>query len=360
MLYAIMTLSVEGRGFAARLSRNILNASQIIPNFALIKNRLAVGLQGVAADMPGKHLLSADLVSSFRADSTPNFGVGYLNRTTMFDIAAQVGYRDVTTYYFYGTEDLFEGIWSARSDVSLNWDRDAHYGAHRLHFGAAAADSEILSTPGIGAVDVRSVVTAPAQGYRLGSLFADYRFSRVQPYAVFPEDGKWLAFNYEYDRSLDSDDFAYQTVSLSGYQLQPLAKHRVNLFGSASVAAQPGRVPAQERLGMAKYSSLLSYSKQVYVRGGTQYLPGDRLLTATMEVRVPSDLLELVSFVDVARVWGGSSLASEDQRQVGAGVGVRLPPVLGSSVELGWAEQLSGASAHVGRFYLIVQRIVPF
>ena len=30
MLYAIMTLSVEGRGFAARLSRNILNASQII------------------------------------------------------------------------------------------------------------------------------------------------------------------------------------------------------------------------------------------------------------------------------------------------------------------------------------------
>ena len=67
-------------------------------------------------------------------------------------------------------------------------------------------------------------------------------------------------------------------------------------------------------------NSLLSYSKQVYVRGGTQYLLGNRLLTGTMEVRVPSDLLELVSFVDVSRVWGaGSNLASEDQNQLAAG-----------------------------------------
>lgn len=116
---------------------------------------------------------------------------------------------------------------------------------------------------------------------------------------------------------------------------------------------------------MAKYSSrnsLLSYSKQVYVRGGEQYLPGDRQLTATMELRLPAlDRLELVSFADVSRLWGaGSNLASEDKNVLAGGFGLRLPPVLGSGLELGWARQLSGASPHDSRFYLMVRRILPF
>ena len=326
----------------------------ISPSLALIKNRMAVGLLGVAGDMPGKHLLSADVVSDFKANSKLNFAVSYLNRTTVFDIAAECGYHDVTAYYFYGKEDLFEGIWSARLDVSLGRTQDAHYGAHRLHFGVAAAQSKILSAP-----------AEPAQGYRMGSLFADYRFSQVRPYEVFPDDGKGVAVSYQYDGSLASHEFSYQTLELSAYELQPFAQGRVSLFASAGLAGQFGTAPAQNRLGMAKYSSrnsLLSYSKQVYVRGGEQYLPGDRQLTATMELRLPAlDRLELVSFADVSRLWGaGSNLASEDKNVLAGGFGLRLPPVLGSGLELGWARQLSGASPHDSRFYLMVRRILPF
>lgn len=334
----------------------------LIPTFALIKNHLAVGVQGLAADMPGTHLFGADVLSNFRAGSSPNFGVNYLNRATRFDLAAQFGYRDVTTHYFYRSEDLFEGIWSARSDLTIGWDQDAHYGTQRLHVGVAVADSEILSTPPTDAAGL-TPVTPPAGAYRTASLFADYRFSRVQPYAVFPEDGTWLEFNYAFDRSVDAGDFSYQTISIGAHRLQPFTRARASLLASALVAAQPGKVPAQDRLGMAKYSSsnsLLSYSKQVYVRGGEQYLPGDRLFTGTLEMRVPSDLLELVSFVDLARVWGdGLDLASEDRNQLSAGASLRLPPVLGSSIELGWA-WLNNVPSGKGRFYLIVQRIVPF
>jgi hypothetical protein len=335
----------------------------IVPSLALIQNHLAVGVQGLAADMPGKHLLAADVLSNFRAGSTPNFGVNYLNRTTRFDLSAQVEYRDVTTYYFYGAEDLFEGVWSARSDLTIGWEQDSHYRSQRLHAGVAVADSEILSTPPSGATGPQTA-SRSAEPYRMGSLFADYRFSRVQPYAAFPEDGTWLEFNYAYDRSLDAGTFSYQTISLGAHRLHPLAGSRLNVLASALVAAQPGKVPEQDRLGMAKYSSsnsLLSYSKQVYVRGGDQYLPGDRLFTGTLELRVPSDLLELVSFVDLAQVWGeGSSAAREDRNQLSVGAGLRLPPVLGSSVEMGWAWQLNKVPSDEGRFYLMVQRIVPF
>lgn len=328
----------------------------LIPNLALIKDRLAVGVQALAADMPGKHLASVDLLTDLRS-ARPNFGLNYVNRTTRFDIAAQAGYRDVTTYYFYGTEDLYERIWSARSNLSFNWDHDRHYGAHRVNVGVGAARSELLAAP-----DGLLPPSAPARDYRLATVSAGYQYSRVQPYTVFPESGHWLAIDYQHDRSIGSQEFSSQTASVGAARLQPVIGHRINLLASVHAAAQSGRVPPQNRLGMAKYSSgnsLLAYSKQIYVRGGKAYLPGDRLVSATLEARVPSDLLELVPFIDVARVFGEGSVAANGERHpAAAGFGVRLPPVVGSAVEIGWSRPLNGPSRG-GRFYVTVQRVAP-
>ena len=337
----------------------------VIPALAMIKNRPAIGLVALAADMPGSHLLSADVLSDFRSGSRLNGGVRYLNRTSDADIAAQAGYRDVTTFSFYGKDDLYEGIWSARLELSLKWPLDARYGTHRLHLGAAAENSEVLSQPGTTAADVQPVFTEPAQDYRLWSVFAAYRFSEVRPHVSFPIDATGSAVSYEYNRSLAGSDFSFHTLRLSAYRLQAAAQGRIKLFASATLEGQVGAAPAQLRLGMAKYgsgNSLLRYSSQIHVRGGEQYLPGNRQFTTTMELRLPVlDLLEPFAFLDVFRAWGeGASVASEHNTLLAAGGGLRLPPVLGSSLEMGWARQISGAPRHDWRFYVTVQRVLPF
>jgi hypothetical protein len=38
---------------------------------------------------------------------------------------------------------------------------------------------------------------------------------------------------------------------------------------------------------------------------------------------------------------------------------LRLPPVVGSAVEVGWSRPLTGLSRG-GRFYVTVQRVAPF
>ena len=141
--------------------------------------------------------------------------------------------------------------------------------------------------------------------------------------------------------------------------MQAFAQDGITLLGNAMLAGQAGTSPAQLRLGVAKYSSgntLLNYSSQVYIRGGEQYLPGNRQLTTTMELRLPVvSLLEPFAFVDGFHAWG-----EETSRLASAGGGFRLPPVLGSSVEAGWARQIGGASRHGWRFYVTVQRVLPF
>jgi hemolysin activation/secretion protein len=71
-------------------------------------------------------------------------------------------------------------------------------------------------------------------------------------------------------------------------------------------------------------------------------------------------VIELVSFIDAARVFGeGSRAAAGERHLAAAGVGVRLPPVVGSAVEVGWSRPLNGPSRG-GRFYVTVQRVAPY
>ena len=85
-----------------------------MPAFAIIRNRFAIGATGLAADMPGDHTLVADAVVGVQAGHPVNGGVTYGNRATGTEILAQVERRDVTTFSYYGTDDLFERIGAAR------------------------------------------------------------------------------------------------------------------------------------------------------------------------------------------------------------------------------------------------------
>jgi hypothetical protein len=332
----------------------------VVPALAVIRNNLAAGVVAVASDMPGHHLLAADVLSDFRAGSRPNGGLSYLNRTTTPDITAQVGYRDVTTFSFYGPDDdLYEGIWSAQVGLTRQWPLTSRHGTHDLFLGAGAEDSEVLARPEVTAPASHPVVAEPAQDYRIASLAAVYRFTEVRPYARFPVDGKGAGVWYQYQRSLAGEDFSFHQLMLRGYWMQAFAQDRITVLGSAILAEQAGTSPAQLRLGVAKYSSgntLLNYSSQVYIRGGEQYVAGNRQLTTTVELRLPVvSLLEPFAFVDGFQAWG-----EETSRLASAGGGFRLPPVVGSSVEAGWARQITGAPRHEWRFYVTVQRVLPF
>ena len=314
----------------------------VAPALAMIKNHLAAGVVAVASDMPGNHLMTADVLSDFRPGSRPNGGLSYSNRTTSFDIDAQVGYRDVTTFSFYGPDDdLYEGIWSAQVGLTKEWPLTSRYGTHRLFLGAGAEDSEVLRRPEVMAADSQRVLTEPARDYRIGSVAGVYQFTEVRPYASFPVDAKGAGVSYQYHRSLAGEDFSFHQLWLRGYWMQPFAQDRITLLGTAMLAGQAGTSPAQLRLGMAKYSSgntLLDYSSHVYIRGGEQYLPGNRQLTTTVELRLPVvSLLEPFAFVDGFHAWGeGTDSAGEETSRLGsAGGGFRLPPVLGSSLETG-------------------------
>ena len=338
----------------------------VMPVVAFIRNRLAVGVSGLAADMPGEHTLVADAIVGVQADHPVNGGVTYLNRATGADIVAQVARRDVTTFAFYGTDDLFERIGAARVRLARDWALTSRYGSHGLRVMAAVTDSTVLPRDATSGPVPDAVPAREAEDYRLWSVVAGYLFAQVRPAESFPVDAAGSGASYQYSRSYAGQLFSFHDVAIRAYVLKPAARAVVRLFASAAVDAQTGTAPAQLRPGLAKYSSgntLLNISSQVQVRGGEQYLPGNRQFTSTAELRLPlGRVIEPMLFVDtVVASDPGADSGRQTSSRTSVGAGLRFPPVLGSSVELGWANVVSGGAPQRGwKFYVAVGPDLPF
>ncbi|MGB8953028.1 MAG: hypothetical protein WCC06_10245 [Candidatus Aminicenantales bacterium] len=359
---------VPGRFRGAFHSLSTFRPLLVLPFPVLMKERLSFVLTGYAADMMGKNLLLAAVAFDFQKFADTNYFLTFLNRSTVFDIAADVGYGDVTTYRFRNEKNLYEGVTSVGLQFSMPFSNASAYTSHRLSFGFEYEKSAILndsfdSNP--GASEPKDM-GEQARPYRMASLGLFYKVKNIQPYLFFPGQGIGAAVEYRYHRSFSGGEFSYHYVRLSSFVLRPLLGKSLNLYMAADMQAVEGKTPPQNRLGMAKYytsSGLMAYSDQIYIRGGDRYFPGNRLLTASMEMYCPLPLgmANMVVFLDMARIWeNGLSAWKKGKVLTSYGVEMQLPSLLGSSVGLGMARNISERQPGKWKFYLTVRNLLPF
>ena len=188
--------------------------------------------------------------------------------------------------------------------MSHDWPLTSRYGTHSLRVVAAMTDSTVLPRDATSEPLPDAEPAREAEDYRLWSRPVPATGSPWSgPRSSFPVDAAGVAVCLPGTAgSYAGQPFAFHDAGVAAYILKPAARAGVKLFASAAVDAQTGTAPPQLRPGLAKYSSgnsLLNYSSQVQVRGGEQYLPGNRQFTATTELRLPlGDVLEPMVFVD--------------------------------------------------------------
>jgi outer membrane protein assembly factor BamA len=250
----------------------------------------------------------------------------------------------------------------------LPFSHDASYASHRLSFGFGYEKSAILndsSDSNSGASEPNDM-GEPARPYRLGSFDFAYNVKNIQPYLFFPGQGFGAAVGYRYHRSLSGGEFSYHYFHLSSFKLQPLLGESLTLYLAADLQALSGRTPSQNRLGMSKYytaDGFMAFSDQIYIRGGDRYFPGNRLLTATMEMHcpLPMGLANMVVFLDMARIWeNGLSAWNKGKGLASYGVEMQLPSPLGNSIGLGLARNVSEQQPGKWKFYLTIKNPLPF
>jgi hypothetical protein len=341
----------------------------ILPSPVFIKGKLSLGLSGGGADMLGKNLLGASVAFDFRKLANTNYDLSYLNRSTIFDIAASFSYGDVTTYRYQNQKSLYEGITAAGIQFSLPFEHAASYTQHRLSIGFGYEKSVILensfhSNSGASGAEYGG---EPPMPYRIAGFSSSYNIKNIQPYKHFPSQGLGAAVEYGYRHSLSGEEFSYHYFHLTSFKLQPLLGETAHLYLTADMQAIQGRTPPQNRLGMAKYytsNGIFSFSDQIYIRGGDRYYPGSRLLTASLEMRcpLPEGVSCMVAFLDMAKIWESGSAGWKNGKTLTSyGMEMQIKSLFGSIVGLGVARNVSEKQQGKWRFYITVKSsMFPF
>jgi len=338
----------------------------VIPVPAAIKNRPALGVAVLAADMPGTQTARLDLLAGFGRGWPLNGGLAYANAMTRWTIDLAADARDVTTFNFFGEEDLFEHIRSLSSRASRTWTATGSHVARRVSLRAELADSRVLDRDGATAVTPQSVLRPEATNYRVWRAGGDYRVTRIRPAQVFAVDAVGALMSYQYTRSLSDRPFDFHDLGGRVYALKPVRGTPLRVLSLAALDLQTGAAPGQLRPGLARYSSgnsVANFSNQVQIRGSNQYLPGSRQLTSTTELRWPlGRAFEPIAFADVVVATASAFAGIEGTSSRGSvGVGLRLAPVAGISPELGWARLMSTRPLREGTtFYVRIGRELPF
>ena len=338
----------------------------LFPVPAAIQNRLALGVSVLASDMAGTHSAVVTALAGIGRGWPLNGALWYSNAMTRWTVDINADAFDVTTFNFFGEDDLFEHIRSLSTATSRTWTATGSHVSRSVSLRAELADSRVLDRDGATAVTPQSVLRPEATNYRVWRAGGDYRVTRIRPAQVFAVDAVGALMSYQYTRALSAIPFAFHDIGARAYALKPVRGTPLRLLSLAALDLQTGAAPGQLRPGLARYSSgnsVADFSNQVQIRGSNQYLPGNRQLTSTTELRWPMGrALEPMVFADVVLVtptaFGG--FAGRESRG-STGVGLRLAPRLGISVEAGWARLMSTRPMREGAtFYVRIGRELPF
>jgi len=337
---------------------------QLSPVPLVLQNHVVPALYGIAADMMGKHFLTGAVALNLRRPSQTNVFLEYLDRATPLAIQADAGLQDSVTFGYRGKQHLYEGIAFAGLDLSRSWEGKSDYDQwrgsleflaeeSRLRTGidpASEADSDLPAYPGI------------PEPYRLGRISLTAAWTRIQPFTFFPTRGTGLQARYGYTHSLDRGGFAYHSLHLQAVCIRPLFQA---ITGCLFLGFQGnhGRYPPQKEVGMARFQTfhiLDHYSEDIYVRTGDRYYPGNRLLTATAEVRIPINPLNFAFFIDGAHIWGNEKIAGEKGITVfSGGLELQAPLPIGKTgmISLGVARRIFSREESKWQVYLSLKRI---
>jgi hypothetical protein len=338
----------------------------LLPVPAAIQNRLALGVVVLASDMAGTHSAGVTALAGIGRGWPLNGGLGYSNAMTRWTVDISADAFDVTTFNFFGEDDLFEHIRSLSTATSRTWTATGSHVSRSVSVRATLADSRVLDRDGATAVTPQSVLRPEATNYRVWRAGGDYRVTRIRPAQVFAVDAVGALMSYQYTRALSAIPFAFHDIGARAYALKPVRGTPLRLLSLAALDLQTGAAPGQLRPGLARYSSgnsVANFSNQVQIRGSNQYLPGSRQLTSTTELRWPlGRALEPIAFADVVVATASAFAGIEGTSSRGSvGVGLRLAPVAGISPELGWARLMSTRPLREGTtFYVRIGRELPF
>lgn len=325
----------------------------------LLREKLTFGLISIWADRLQKNNLAAVAAYNLDWPKKSNYYLGYLNKSTLFDIQAGFYFQDLTTFNYWPKNDVAERSHSAYLDITLPLVSEKSSSRQIINFGVRHEKSQVLNATEFFPSQNSALPAAP-EPYKENQIYGEYRFLNVQPAITFPFAGYGFRVS-----SLISDhhwgsDHTYQQYQISAFHLSPWGDS-LQLLIQGDLQMLHGRPAPQNSLGVNKYGTFnlyKFYSEQAYVRGGEQFYPGNRLFTASAELQAPFlHLFNLAGFFDYAVIW--DSLNNYATHHLASG-GFELQFYAGAiKTCLGIAKDLKVSSSKF-KFYITIKDLLPF
>lgn len=333
----------------------------------VLNEKLTVGIVNMWADMLGKNSLMGIFALNYNNINKSNYMVRYVNKTFLFDIQGNFQYQDVTTFNYANKKNIHERITSANVNFFYQIDTGKTYGSHLFNIGYNFEKSNVINSKDFSATvneDIQNGSIKPPESYTDSGFYLSYCYKNIQSYTRFPFDGMGVLFRYGFSDPLLGSDYSYHYLHLSSYRIFPL-HDTLNIFISADIKGLIGEIAPQNMLGINKYStfdSISNYSKEIFVRGGNKYYPGNQLFSATVEIQSPfvENLINGVLFFDFSMIWDDCFKSFKDNNKFASfGFELQLYSLKPFTAAFGIARDLYDKNGE-WKFYIMLKNVLPF
>lgn len=335
----------------------------LMPFPFLQKGRFSLGFMASASDMLGKNQLTGGVAVDFKQPKESDFLIAWENHSTPVNLFFQAGHQDTGVFNFYDDKASYERSTFADLVGSFPFTGVKSYSRGTFSLGVHFERSD--PDPPDPDATLSGLLLPPVFFQTAGFSF-NAHLRKVAPFSDFPFQGSGAGINLQYHFSVPGNNFSYFHGRAGFFHLISFGES-MQLFMTAAMEIQTGAAPPQRAVGMAFYRTFdlyESYSEEIYIRGGDRYHPGDRLLTATMELQFPlADAIRNVFFLDIARIWEGSGMGwNGGETCLSYGSELQISLLFDRNIVLGAGavRNVSHKPVEKWKFYLTLKRVLPF
>jgi len=339
---------------------------QMFPFLGAIKGKLSPTFSIRAADMQGWHNLYGTLVLNTTQPGQSNFMLSYVNRLSPHFIQFDAAVLDTSTRGYFAGKRLYEKNSFAALKKVFFGQAETGYSRWAGAVNLFAENNQIYPDQGISEEEPSGgFFFGDPDPYSLGGFSLALSWNRIRPYTIFPVQGGGLAASYAYRKSLGSGDYSFHTMGFKAYHFQELFADKLNFFLLFGFQGNQGVYPVQKEVGVTSFDSFdfrQNLARDVYVRGGNRYYPGNRLFSAAAELRVPIfRFLSLAAFLDGAYIWSSPQTSSAKAKEFFSwGFELQFPDVIASDMfSIGAACPLPRSQQQNWSIYVKIKGMIP-
>lgn len=335
----------------------------LMPFPFLQKGRFSLGFQALGSDMLGKNQIFAGAALDFKQPGDSDFLLAWENHSTPVSLSLQAGRQDTAVFRYFAEKASYEQSVFADLIGTVPFAGVKSYSKGRFSLGVHFERSD----PELPDADATlSGLLLPPAFFQTAGFSFSAQMQNVAPYSDFPFQGSGAGIRLQYHFSIPGKDFSYFHGRAGFFYLVPFGEW-LQLYVTAAMEMQSGTAPPQRAVGMAYYRTFdtyRDYSEEIYIRGGERYHPGDRLLTASMELQLPLfAAVRNVLFIDYARVWEGKGIGwNGGESFLSYGSELQISLVFDKNIMFGAGavRNVSQRPAEKWKFYLTLKQVLPF